>query len=64
MNREQVTGDIPVPGDYSRIGFTQMATWRSSDHTWNVNVPTQITWGTIGDVPLPYAIRRFMGYAN
>ena len=56
-------GGIEPP---TRSGFTQVATWRHSNNTWNVNGVTQVTWGTTGDVPLPlpYAIRHYLGYSN
>lgn len=59
-------GDIPVPGDYTGAGMTQLATWDPTTFVWNVNGVGQTSWGTTDDVPLPlpYAIRQYMGYTH
>lgn len=61
-------GDIPVPGDYLGLGFSQLAVWRPGTGTWLVCPepwsPSQsatpdpasavsIQWGQTGDAPVP-----------
>ena len=47
-------GDIPVPGDYDGVGFTQLAIWRPSTGQWWVNDGLGgRTWGFSTDFPAP-----------
>jgi hypothetical protein len=47
-----MVGDIPVPGDYSGDGVTDLAVWRPSDGLWYIYGGATTQYGQAGDVPL------------
>ena len=45
-------GDIPVAGDFTGDGRTDLTTWRPSDGTWHVRGQASVQWGNTGDDPV------------
>ena len=48
----QVSGDIPVPGDYNGDGEMDLAVWRQSSGTWYVRDVAEVQWGVPDDIPV------------
>ena len=53
-------GDVPVPGDYTADGVTDLVMWRPSDGKWYRRGVASPSYGLPGDepLPLPYAMYR------
>jgi len=60
---DMVPGTIPVPGDYDGDHKLDIAFFNLNNFSWkaynqNRNLLMNITWGTGGDIPIPFALTR------